>query len=85
MIVCRLARRPALRASMAGAAVAICAVLLSACNLTTGGESGNASRVLMLYVVKGNAFLTIGVSGFANDAVALEKAKSVAQKLVERL
>jgi hypothetical protein len=52
---------------------------------TAGGESGNASRVLMLYVVKGNAFLTIGVSGFANDAVALEKAKFVAQKLVERL
>jgi hypothetical protein len=52
---------------------------------TTGGESGSASRVLMLYVVKGNAFLTIGVSGFANDAVALEKAKTVAQKLVDHL
>jgi hypothetical protein len=52
---------------------------------TTGGESGFASRVLMLYVVKGKAFLTIGVSGFANDAVALEKAKTVAQKLVDSL
>jgi hypothetical protein len=52
---------------------------------TAGGESGFASRVLMLYVVKGGAFLTIGVSGFANDAVALEKAKKAAQKLVERL
>jgi len=52
---------------------------------TAGGESGFASRVLMLYVVKGGAFLTIGVCGFANDAVALEKAKTVAQKLVERL
>jgi hypothetical protein len=52
---------------------------------TAGGESGFASRVLMLYVVKGNAFLTIGVSGFANDAVALEKAKTVAQKLFEHL
>ncbi|HST30699.1 MAG TPA: hypothetical protein VLK27_07660 [Chthoniobacterales bacterium] len=52
---------------------------------TTGGETGFASRVLMLYVVKGNAFLAIGVSGFANDAVALEKAKTVAQKLVDRL
>ena len=52
---------------------------------TAGGESGFASRVLMLYVVKGNAFLTIGVSGFANDAIALEKAKTVAQKLVARL
>ena len=52
---------------------------------TAGGENGYASRVLMLYVVKGNAFLTIGVSGFANDAIALEKAKTVAQKLVDRL
>jgi hypothetical protein len=52
---------------------------------TTGGDSGFASRVLMLYVAKGGAFLTIGVSGFANDAVALEKAKTVAQKLLEHL
>jgi hypothetical protein len=52
---------------------------------TTGGESGFASRVLMLYVVKGGAFVTVGVSGFANDAVALEKAKTVAQKLVDHL
>ena len=52
---------------------------------TAGGESGFASRVLMLYVVKGNAFLTIGVSGFANDATALDKAKAVAQKLLEHL
>src|SRR5947209_10565766 len=52
---------------------------------TAGGETGFASRVLMLYVVKGHAFLTIGVSGFANDAVALEKAKTVAQKLVDHL
>jgi hypothetical protein len=52
---------------------------------TTGGDSGFASRVLMLYVAKGGAFLTIGVSGFANDAVALGKAKAVAQKLLEHL
>ena len=50
-----------------------------------GGESGFASRVLMLYIAKGNAFLTIGVSGFGNDAVALERAKTVAQKLLEHL
>jgi hypothetical protein len=52
---------------------------------TAGGESGFASRVLMLYVAKANAFLTIGVSGFSNDAVALEKAKTVAQKLLAHL
>jgi len=52
---------------------------------TGGGESGFASRVLMLYVAKGNAFLTIGLGGFADDAVALEKAKTAAQKLLEHL
>jgi hypothetical protein len=52
---------------------------------TSGGESGFASRVLMLYVSKGNAFLTIGVSGFSNDAIAFEKARVVAQKLLEHL
>jgi hypothetical protein len=50
-----------------------------------GGETGSTSRVLMLYVVKGGAFITIGISGFANDAVALEKAKTIAQKLVDHL
>jgi hypothetical protein len=52
---------------------------------TSGGESGFASRTLMLYVTKGNAFLTIGLGGFVDDAVALEKAKTVAQKLLEHL
>src|SRR5438477_12323017 len=52
---------------------------------TSGGESGFASRVLMLYVAKGNAFLTIGLGGFADEAVALEKAKTAAHKLLEHL
>jgi hypothetical protein len=52
---------------------------------TGGGDTGFASKLLMLYVAKGNAFLTIGVGGFVDDAVALEKAKTVAQKLLERL
>jgi len=52
---------------------------------TSGGGSGLASRVLMLYVVKGNAFLTVGLGGFVDDAIALEKAKTVAQKIVEHL
>ena len=50
-----------------------------------GGESGFASRILLLYVAKGSAFMTIGVGGFVDDAVALEKAKAVAQKLIEHL
>jgi hypothetical protein len=57
-----------------------------AAQMFTGGvDVGFASRVLMLYVAKGNAFLTIGLGGFVDDAVALEKAKTVAQKLLERL
>lgn len=52
---------------------------------TTGGETGSASRVLMLYVIKGGAFMTVGISGFSNDAIALEKAKTVAQKLIDHL
>ena len=48
-------------------------------------DSGFASRVLILYVAKGNAFLTIGLGGFVDDAIALEKAKTVAQKLLEHL
>src|SRR6267378_6435215 len=50
-----------------------------------GSESGSASRVLMLYIAKGNAFLTIGLGGFVDDAIALEKAKTIAQKLLEHL
>src|SRR5207247_2454096 len=50
-----------------------------------GKESGFASRILILYVAKGNAFLTVGLAGFGDDAVALEKAKTVAQKLLEHL
>ena len=52
---------------------------------TGGGESGFASRMLILYVAKGNAFLTVGLAGFRDDAVALEKAKTVARKLLEHL
>lgn len=50
-----------------------------------GGESGVASRLLMLYIAKGNAFVAIGIGGFDDDSVALEKAKGVAQKILERL
>jgi hypothetical protein len=53
--------------------------------LVGGGDGGFGSRVLMLYVVKGNAFLTIGVGGFTDDAIALEKAKTIAQKIIEHL
>ena len=50
-----------------------------------GGDTATGARVFMLYVAKGNAFLTIGLGGFDDEAVALEKAKAVAQKLLEHL
>ena len=50
-----------------------------------GGDSGVASRVLMLYVVKGNAFIMIGLGGIADESAALDKARSIAQKLLEHL
>src|SRR5436190_4519037 len=52
---------------------------------TGDGESGFASRSLMLYVAKGNAFLTVGLGGFVDNAIALEKAKTIAQKILEHL
>lgn len=48
-------------------------------------DAGLASRILMLYVVKGNAFLTIGLGGFTDDSGALERAKAVAQELLAHL
>jgi hypothetical protein len=51
----------------------------------SGGDTGFASRVLMLYVAKGSAFVTVGLGGFADDNDALEKAKSIAQKLLASL
>ncbi len=50
-----------------------------------GGDSGAASRVVMLYVAKGNAFVTVGLGGFDDETVALDKAKEIAQKILERL
>jgi hypothetical protein len=35
--------------------------------------------------VKGNAFLVVGLGGFADDTVALEKAETVAKKILEHL
>jgi hypothetical protein len=50
-----------------------------------GAESGLPSRVTMLYVSKGNALVTIGLSGWEDQAAALEKLKGVAQKILAQL
>jgi hypothetical protein len=48
-------------------------------------ENGLPPNVIMLYVVKGRSFITIGIGGIADEAVALEKAKEVAQKILAQL
>jgi hypothetical protein len=53
--------------------------------VTSGKESGLPAKVMMLYVSKGSALVTIGISGLEDEAVALEKAKDVAQKILAKL
>lgn len=48
-------------------------------------EGSGPARVLMLYVVKGNAFITIGIGGLNDEKVALEKARAVARKILAKL
>lgn len=44
-----------------------------------------ASHVLMLYVAKGNAFVTIGISGINDEKAALEKARTLARRILAKL
>jgi len=48
-------------------------------------ENGLPPNVIMLYVVKGRSFITIGIGGIADETAALEKAKQVAQKILAQL
>ena len=48
-------------------------------------ENGLPASVIMLYVVKGKFFITIGIGGMADEVAALEKAKQVAQKILAQL
>ena len=53
--------------------------------VTTGIASALPQRVLMLYAIKKNALITVGLSGLEDEGAALEKAKSVAQKILAQL
>ena len=53
--------------------------------LSGGAASGLPSHVVMLYVVKGNALITVGLAGLDDDAVAGQEAKSVAEKILAEL
>jgi hypothetical protein len=48
-------------------------------------ENGLPPNVIMLYVVKGKSFVTIGVGGMADEETALTKAKQVAEKVLAQL
>jgi hypothetical protein len=43
------------------------------------------SHVLMLYVAKGNAFVTVGINGVNDEKAALEKARTLARRILGKL
>ena len=49
-----------------------------------GPESGLPNNVVMLYVVKGNSLVTVGLSGL-DDEISLDKTKRLAQKIVAEI
>jgi hypothetical protein len=53
--------------------------------VSSGVQSGLPSQVVILYVVKGNALVTVGIGGFDDENVATDKIKDVAQKIVAQL
>ena len=48
-------------------------------------ENGLPPNVIMLYVVKGKSFVTVGVGGMADEEAALTTAKEVAEKILAQL
>ncbi len=53
--------------------------------LASEGEEKGLSHVLMLYIAKGNAFVTVGIGGINDEKAALEKAKTLARKILAKL
>jgi hypothetical protein len=49
------------------------------------GPDKGPGHVLMLYVAKGAAFITIGISGVDDEKSATEKAKTLAKKILGKL
>ena len=48
-------------------------------------QNGLPPNVVMLYVVKGNAFITVGIGGMSDEAATLKKARGVAEKVLAQL
>ncbi|HEX4640312.1 MAG TPA: hypothetical protein VH252_02945 [Chthoniobacterales bacterium] len=53
--------------------------------LVKEGPAKGPGHVLMLYVAKGNAFITVGISGVDDEKSATEKAKTLAKKILGKL
>ncbi len=53
--------------------------------LASEGAQSRLSHLLMLYVVKGNALVTVGIGGIDDEKAALEKAKTLARKILAKL
>jgi len=50
-----------------------------------GADSNLPAHGLMLYVVKGKNLITVGINGVEDDSLALEKARNVAQRILQKL
>lgn len=50
-----------------------------------GQANGADDKVMMVYVAKGNALITIGLAGLDDDMAALNKAKEIAKKILTQL
>lgn len=53
--------------------------------LSKEGPAKGPGHALMLYIVRKNAFITVGISGIDDEKTALEKAKTVARKILGKL
>jgi hypothetical protein len=49
------------------------------------GPARGPGHSLMLYIAKGSAFVTVGISGLDDEKAATEKAKTVARKILGKL
>lgn len=53
--------------------------------ISSGVQGGLPSQVVMLYVVKGNCLVTVGISGFEDENVAADKVRAAAEKILAGL
>src|SRR5256885_7641475 len=49
------------------------------------GPDKGPSHALILYVIKGNAFVTVAISGIDDEKLGTEKAKTLAKKILGKL